>query len=232
LKKEFSRSIKGFSRFIEEVEAYLDLEQLSKNNTPIEYDKKELIFMEGSTANSLYFIESGTIKTYKTTQKGKELVTGLYSSGDFIGQLSLLTENGSYIESASVIESAVLYEIPKLDFTKLIHANKEVSNKFISLISNNLVEVQEQLVNMAYGTVRLRVARALLDLHNKGMLIKNEGEGISIAREDFAGLVGTATETSIRMLMEFKDEGLISIGSNKKIIIENKKALEDIAIYN
>ena len=102
----------------------------------------------------------------------------------------------------------------------------------MELISNNLLEVQDKLVNMAYATVRQRVAKALVDLHKKKVLIPKENEGISIAREDFAGLVGTATETSIRMLTDFKDEGLITIGVGRKIRIEDLKALEDIVIFN
>ncbi|MDD3721122.1 MAG: response regulator [Lutibacter sp.] len=232
LKKEFSHTIEGISKFIEEASAYLDLEHLSKKFTPKVYKKKDLVFMEGSTANSLYFIESGVIKTYKTSEKGKEFVTGLFGSGDFIGQLSLLTDQRTYIESAAILKDATLYEIPQLDFITLIYSNKDVSNKFVSLISNNLVEVQEKLVNMAYASVRQRVAKALLDLYKKRILINEENDGISIAREDFAGIVGTATETSIRMLTVFKEEGLITIGSSGKIVIQNKKAMEDIVIFN
>ena len=232
LKKEFSRTIQGVSQFIDEASAYLDLEHLSRDFVPKIYKKKELIYMEGDTANSLYFIESGALKTYKTTETGKEFVIGVYGSGDFVGQLSLLTNHRTYLESASVIEDAVLYEIPQQDFITLIHTNKEVSNKFVSLISNNLAEVQDKLVNMAYASVRQRVAKALLDLHKSRVLIPEDNEGICIAREDFAGLVGTATETSIRMLTEFKDEGLITIGAGRKIRVEDLKALEDIVIFN
>lgn len=231
LKKEFSRTIEGVSQFIEEASKYMELDHLSRNNTPLKYKKKDFIFMEGDTANSLYFIESGVIKTFKTTEKGKEFVTGLCSAGHFVGQLSLLSDNGTYIESAAVLEDAELYEIPKSGFTTLISGNKDVANKFVSLISNNLVDVQEQLVNVAFSTVRQRVAKALLDLSSKGILSNNEENGISIAREDLAGLIGTATETAIRMLTEFKEEGLITIDRTRKILIEDRKTLENIVMF-
>lgn len=86
--------------------------------------------MENNPAHTMYFVQSGTVKTYKTTEKGKEFVTGLYGAGDFIGQLSLLTGK-TYIESAMVLEDAELYDIPKMDFPTLLHANKEVANKFV-----------------------------------------------------------------------------------------------------
>jgi DNA-binding response OmpR family regulator len=232
LKKEFSRTIEGVSQFIEEAADYMDVDHLSKDYSLQTYKAKDLVFMEGNVANTLYFVQSGTIKTFKTTEKGKEFVTGLYSSGDFMGQLSLLTDRQTYIETAIVLNDAQLYEIPKSNFTTLLHTNKEVAFKFVSLISNNLVDVQDQLVNMAYATVRQRVAKALLDLHQKGVLSDKDTSSITIARDDFAGLIGTATETAIRMLTEFKDEGLITIDAGRKITIKDEKTLEDIVVFN
>lgn len=231
LKQEYSKNIEGVSQFIEAASNYLDLDYLSKSYSPQKYSKRAVLYREGNIANSLYFVQSGAVKTYKVTEKGKEFVTGLCGTGQFVGQLSLLSDHGSYIESAAIIEDAEVYEIPKSDLINLLHTNKDVANKFISLISNNLVEVQEQMVNIAFATVRQRVAKALLDIHHKHILLNNEDHGISIAREDFAGLIGTATETAIRMLTEFKDEGLITIGNARKIIIEDEKALEDIALF-
>ena len=231
MKQEFAQTIEGVSQFIEVAANYLDLDHLSRYYSLKKYAKREVVYMEGSVANFLYFIHSGTLKTYKTTEKGKEFVTGLCSAGHFVGQLSLLSDHGSYIESASVLEEAELYEIPKLYFTSLIHSNKDVANKFVSLISNNLVDVQEQIVNVAFATVRQRVAKALLDIHKKRILVNNQMDGISIAREDFAGLIGTATETAIRMLTEFKDQGLITIGNARKIIIQDEAGLENIALF-
>jgi len=89
--------------------------------------------------------------------------------------------------------------------------------------------LQEQLVDMAYATVRQKVAKALLELDEKGMM-KNEGHtGIGIFREDFAGLIGTATETAIRMLTEFKNEGLISVETDRRLVLLKKDKLRRIA---
>ena len=161
-----------------------------------------------------------------------EFVTGIHGPGNFIGQLSLLTDSGLYMESASVIEDSEIYEIPKADFLTLLYGNKEISGKFIKMISNNLIEVKEQLVNMAFASVRQKVAQALLDLKQKGILTNVQDSGISIPREDFAGIIGTATETAIRMLTEFKNAGIISIGSGRRIKIENEKALKEIVAFD
>ncbi len=231
LKEEFSRSIDGVSQFMDAAAKYLDLDHISSDYPSTKFEKKEEIFSEGETANHLYYIESGVVKTFKTTEKGKEFVTGLCSAGHFVGQLSLLSETGTYIESASVLEDAVLFEIPKIHFTTLVHENRIVANKFMNLISNNLVEAQDQIVNVAYATVRQRVAKALLEIHHQEILVSEEDPGIGISREDFASLIGTATETAIRMLTQFNEEGIISYGPERKIIIEDKKALDHIVMF-
>ncbi len=229
LKKEIVKNIEGINTFFEEVSEYIDLEGLSKNHSLRSYEKKDIIFWEGDNAHSLYFIERGTIKTYKGTESGKELVTGLYGSGDFIGQLSLLNAAGTYVENAVVLEDAELSTIPKTDFLKLLYGNHMVSQKFISMISNNLIDVQTHLVDMAFASVRQRAAKALLELYEKGMIKDKPNGGMSIPREDFAGMIGTATETAIRTLSDFKDEGLITTDSGRRIILLNKEQLQTVA---
>jgi DNA-binding response OmpR family regulator len=229
--KKFSKNIKGINEFLSEASEYLNLEELSKNQNTEKYIKKECIFTEGTAAHQLFLIKSGNVKTFRTTESGKEFVTGLYGPGDFIGQLSLLGEKGLYIETASILEDAEIFAIPKADFIRLLYENKEVSNKFIDIMSNNLIDLQEHLVDMAYATVRQRTAKALLELDEKGMIKDNDHKGISIPREDFAGLIGTATETAIRMLTEFKNEGLIGIETNRKIILLDKESLKQIVEF-
>ncbi|AUC75414.1 response regulator [Olleya sp. Bg11-27] len=231
LKKEFAKNMEGLSAFISDASEYLKLEELSKDRDLAKYKTKACIFTEGDAAHQLYFIQKGNVKTYRTTESGKEFVTGLYGPGDFIGQLSLLGDKGLYIETASVLEDAEICGIPKADFTKLLYSNKEVSNKFIDLISNNLIDMQEHLVDMAYSTVRQRTAKALLELDQKGLIKDNDHKGISIPREDFAGLIGTATETAIRMLTEFKHEGLIEVESNRRLVLLNKEGLKQISEF-
>lgn len=229
LDKEYSKSIHGVSEFLNEASAYLNLEELSKNRILKKYKNKENVFTEGSAAHHLYFLDSGNVKTYRTTENGKEFVTGMYGPGDFIGQLSLLNSTGSYIETASALEDASICTIPKADFVQLLYSNKEVSNKFINMISNNAIGLQDQLVDMAFATVRQRTAKVLLELDKKGMMKDDKHTGISIPRDDFAGLIGTATETAIRMLTEFKNEGLIAVEPNKRLVLLNKNKLKQVA---
>ena len=229
LRKEFSKNIEGINEFFLEAHNYLNLEQIEKEYRPKSYEKKDFIYREGDGAHTLFFIESGTAKTYRSTESGKEFVTGIHKAGDFIGQLSLLNPKGTYLETAMAIGATEVYAIPKSDFIHLINDNRDVSHKFMDIISNDLIQVQDQLVNMAYATVRQRVAQALLSLHKKGIIKDSYYEGLDIPREDFAGMIGTATETAIRTLSEFREEGLITMGHARRIMILNKDELQNIA---
>jgi CRP-like cAMP-binding protein len=171
------------------------------------------------------------VKTYKSTEGGKELVTGLAREGDFFGQLSLLNPNGTYLETAMVLEPSQIYSIPKTDFIHLLQQNRDVSKKFMELISSELADAQEKLVDLAYCPVRQRLARVLLKLQKAGLIQDHQQDGIDIAREDLAGMVGTATETAIRTLSDFKQEGIIRMGKARRIVLSDPQKLEHIATF-
>lgn len=232
LQREFSRDIHGMNEFMEQAAAYLNLEHIERNYHCKRYGQKDLLFMEGDAAHHLYFVKTGLVKTYKSTEGGKELVTGMARDGGFIGQLSLINPQGTYLETAMVIEPSEIYSVPKTDFVHLLDQNREVSRKFMELISSELADAQEQLVNLAYCPVRQRLARVLLKLQHAGLLDDGDThQGIDIAREDLAGMVGTATETAIRTLSDLKQEGVIHMGRARRIIISDLQKLEQIATF-
>lgn len=231
LQKEFSRDIRGINEFIAQAASYLDAEHIERTYHSKHYGPKDLLFMEGDAAHHLYYVRSGLIKTYKSTEGGKELVTGMFKEGDFLGQLSLINPKGTYLETAMATEPSEIYSIPKMDFMHLLEENREVSSKFMELISSDLIDAQQQLVNLAYSPVRQRLAGALLKLQQRGLIQDESHEGIDIPREDLAGMVGTATETAIRTLSDLKQEGVIRMGKSRRIIIEDPKKLEHIATF-
>lgn len=229
LQQEFGKGVEGFSKFMKEASSYLDLDHIEKQYFCKPHPAREMLFMEGDPAHNLYYISEGLVKTHKSTEAGKELVTGILGKGHFIGQLSLLNPNGRYLETATVMEDARIYNIPKADFVHLLDENQEVSHKFMELISSDLIDSQQQLVQMAYCPVRQRLARTLLKLQASGLIEDEEHEGIDIAREDLAGMVGTATETAIRALSDLKSEGIIRIGKFRRIVIRDRGRLESLA---
>ncbi len=226
LRAEFSKNVEGLNKFFDEIKEINELKKLSAERRIKTYKKKEIIFNEGNSPNYLYFLSKGKIKTFKSHEYGKELITSLYKEGDFFGYLALL-EEGSYTDTAEALEDTEVCLIPKEDFFSLIYNNLTVMKKFIKMLSDNIAEKEEQLVNLAYSSVRKRVAEALLLLQTRYDTNKDKNFSISISREDLANIVGTATESLIRTLSDFKEEKLVEIkGSN--ITITNADKLKKL----
>ncbi len=220
--KTDTNSQTDLSDFLNKAANISGLEHLADNRKERIYKKKDTIFFDGDYPNSLFYVKSGKVRTYKMNEDGKEYTTGLYKENEFLGYIPLF-ENSNYSEYAVALEDCVLSIIPKDDFLQLVENNKDVSVKFIKMLSNNIEEKEEQLINLAYSSVRKRVAEGLILLKNK---YKTEGENqfsISIARDDLASIVGTATESVIRTLSDFKAEKLIEIKSGRINILDEDK---------
>ena len=179
--------------------------------------------MEGQTPTDLYLIRKGEIKTYKVNYDGKELITGIHAAGDFLGYVALLEEH-AYNENAEVLEDAEIMMIPRQEFLNVVYSSKDMARKFIRLISKHLLEAEDRLLNLAYQSVRQRVADALLKL-NQQMSSIHKSSVIPICRKDISNIVGTATESLNRTLADFKEEGLIEI-TEDGIRILNQPKLE------
>ncbi len=190
----------------------------------IEYKKKQTIYSEGQHPNKLYYIEAGKVKIFKTSDVGKELITGLLSSGDFFGHIPLI-ENVVYDEFAETLEASSIRVIPRKEFEELLTTNQEIALKVIKLLANNIAEKENQLVALAYHSLRKRVADALLTLKKKYANNNEENFSIAISREDLANIAGTATESLIRTLSDFKTEKLIEIKEGKITILDERKLL-------
>jgi CRP-like cAMP-binding protein/CheY-like chemotaxis protein len=223
LRTSFGNSPQDVSSFFNKAKELKEFQKLSENRAVRSFKKKDMIYMEGQSPNDLYHIERGQVKTYKVNYDGKELITGLYSEGDFLGYISLLEEK-PYNENAEAMEDVRISIIPKDDFLTLIYSSKDVARKFIKVLSNNFKEMENRLLEIAYQSVRQRVAHELLKLDERYGQATRNGV-ISITRRDISNIVGTATESLNRTLADFKDEGLIEI-SDDGLKILNKPKLE------
>lgn len=199
-----------------------EMHERLENHDVIEYKKKQIIYSEGQHPNKLFYIESGKIKIYKSSESGKELITNLLSPGEFFGYASLI-ENKVYEEFAETLEESSIRIIPRKEFEELISNNHEIALKVIKLLANNINEKEQQLVALAYHSLRKRVADALLTLKKKYDQENGEHFSMAISREDLANIAGTATESLIRTLSDFKSEKLIEIKEGKITILEEKK---------
>ena len=225
LKQNITPDLNGLNQIISTAGGTDLLKELAKDRSVSKYKKKHLIYSEGNHALRLFYIEKGKVKTYKTNEDGKELVVGLYNEGDFFGYIALL-EGTTYKETAEAIEECEIAAIPKDEFDQLINSNREVMQKFIQLLAKNITEKEQQLLNIAYNSLRKKVADALIALYRK---YKGDSESfvIDISRENLATIAGTAKESLIRTLSDFKDEKLIDIKGGD-ISILNEKKLENL----
>jgi CheY-like chemotaxis protein len=194
----------SLERFIDEARAMAAIKNLSNNREIRHYKKKDLIFREDEHPRWLYFVESGKVKIFKTSDDGRELIVQVAQAGDFLGFLALFGEN-TYAESAAALDDCSLKLIPRQDFSALVFGNRDVNARFIKMLSNHIAEREQQLIEMAYSSVRKRVAVALVQLNDQS------GPVIQLLREDLAAIAGTAKETLIRTLTDFKNEGLLDI---------------------
>ncbi|HEX4957310.1 MAG TPA: Crp/Fnr family transcriptional regulator, partial [Lacibacter sp.] len=147
------------------------------------------------------------------------------NQGDFLGYVALLEES-TYKETAEAMEDCELALIPKQDFDELVNNNPVVARKFIQMLAKDVAEKEEQLLKLAYNSLRKKVADALMSLQRK----YKTGDAvfsISISRENLASIAGTATESLIRTLGDFRTEKLIDIKEGN-IIILNEKKLENM----
>jgi CRP-like cAMP-binding protein len=193
------------------------LKNLASERELRHFPKKNIIYNEGSAPRYLYYIQKGKIKTFKTNEDGKDLIINILGEKEIFGHIDLLG-GGNYTESVAALEDCELILIPKEDFFILLHANKDVSAKFIKMLASNVSSKEAQLLNLAYNSVRKRVADALTILHSRYGV-----EPISMLREDLAALAGTAKETVIRTLTDFREEKMIDVEDGRITILKADK---------
>lgn len=224
--RAYDTSEDGLTKFIQDARKVLNLSDLGKENKVKSYKKKAEIFSEGDSPNSIFFVKSGSVKTYKSHPDGKELITNLYKDNDFFGYEALL-ENSPYLDSAMALEDTELVVIPKNDFMTLVQGHRDVSASFISLLCKKVSDKEAQLLNLAYNSVRQRTAEALLKIWQ----LRKGDAALSIPRDDLAKMVGTASESVIRILSDFRDEGLVEMEGTKIKIVSPPK-LEQVVRWN
>lgn len=196
-----------------------ELDNLIKERKNRTFKKKQIIYYEGDPIQGLFLILSGKIKTFKQSADGRELMTGLYDPGCYLAIQTLLS-NELATETAEVLEDAEVCVLPKNLMLDLVDKHPEIGKEFIKILSTNLQEKENHLLQLAYHSVRKRMAEVLL------RVAKSEGK-VKLSRENLASMAGMATETVSRTLSDFKDEALIE-KQGSTIIILNQKGLEQM----
>jgi len=204
-----------------EIRTLNDLKNFFDDNGVVtKYGKGDVIYEEGQNSNYIYLISKGLVKSHKFDEKGKDLTTALYKEDDLFGYTSFIN-NTAYQESTTAIKETELIGVTKSDLKDVLNNNHQVTLELIQLLTENLTDVKDHLLQMAYSSVKKRTANTILKFADK--LNRNPEDVIRISRNDLASVAGIATESLIRTLSSFKDNGIIEIeGRNIKILDINK----------
>ncbi len=194
-------------------EQHLMLKELIDSSRIKEFKKKQLVFELKDNPIFVYYIIIGKVRSFLSYSDGRELSTDIYVRHDFFGYEAVLL-NEEYTDSAIALEDSEIALIPKDDFYELLFRKPAIAGKFIKLLSGNLKEKEEKLLELAYDSVRKRVANALIDVAEKTRPDEDGGHVLHVSREELATLAGTANETISRILADFKEANLIKKKGN------------------
>jgi CRP-like cAMP-binding protein len=226
-RKGFDNGFEGLNQFLEQARGLEALKDIGRDRKERKFAKKDVLFHDGDELRQVPYLLKGKVRTFKINNDGKEFVTGLHGPGEFIGYMGLL-ENGRAMETAEAMEDCEVSMIPREDLLALLYRDRDVSIRFIKMLARDMKQKEQHLLELAYASVRQRVAQALLRVHQR--FAKDDGNdlGVRISREDLASIVGTATESLIRCLTDLKEEGLVDT-QGRDIRILDKARLEKVA---
>jgi len=226
-RKEFATGLDGLNDLFNEARGTEALKDLGEARQTRDLQAEQVLFREGDELHDVPYLVKGKMRTFRRTKDGKSFTTGLYGSGEFIGYMGLL-ETGLATESVEAMEDSRVALIPQSEMMALLFRDRDVSVCFIRMLARDMKDKEGQLLQLAYASVRQRVAQSLLRLHQRYATESSPDIGVLVSREDLASMVGTATESLIRNLADLREERLVEI-QGREIRILQKEKLEKLA---
>jgi len=203
-----------------------ELMSVTRSKTTLHFKKGEVIFSEGASLKGVYCLRNGKCKLTKLAPNGKEQIVRFISKGELVGHRSVISNSVAHLTVTALEEMDVCF-IPKQEILELFKKNSEFSMGITKSLADDLDEANSSIANMAQKNVRERLAESLL-FFEKIFGVDNEGFiAVSLTREEIANAIGTATESTIRLLSGFKKEGFILL-SGKKIKLLDKVKLQHL----
>ena len=203
-----------------------ELKKVSDSKITKRVKKGEALFEEGEKLNGVYCVRGGVSKLSKLSSNGKDQIVRLATKGEVIGQRSVIAEESVNLSATAVSDMEVCF-IPKEGIVNTLNSNPNFTIEVLRHMAHDLKEADDVNVNMSQKTVKQRIAEAFLYLKNNFGEDKDGFLALTLSREDIANVVGTATESCIRIISEFKKKGLIRT-SGKKIGIADERGLLDL----
>jgi CRP-like cAMP-binding protein len=205
-----------------------DRELLMAHKVERRYKKSEIIFREGGYPSGIFFITEGKVKKYKLDASGKEHIIYVANTGELIGYHAILSED-RYPDSAAVLEDSLIAFVAREDFLAALNQSPTLTKRLLKAMSHEFAVLVNNLSATARRPVRERLALHLILLREKYKVNFQPGMPVEInmGRDDLASLVGTARENVVRVLSEFRDEGILET-RGRKIIIKDVNPLIEI----
>lgn len=200
-----------------------ELLKMANCKTSYTIKKGEAIFEEGETLKGVYCIKNGVGKLSKLSSNGKDQIVKLVKSGELLGQRSMISEEAANLSAIALKEMEVCF-IPKREILGFFDQNNDFSMSVMKTICGDLKEADDHMISMAQKSVKARLAETLVYLEDN--FGKNDDGSLSLqlSREEISSMIGTATESGIRLLSDFKKMGYIDL-VGKKIVLLNRKEL-------
>ena len=204
-----------------------ELIKLSDCKTSHIIKKGEVIFEEGENVNGIYCIKDGVCKLTKLSANGKDHIVKLVTKGELLGQRSMISDEPVNLSAVALEDMQVCF-IPKSEVMGYFDKNNQFSMNVMKSICGDLKEADDHMVNLAQKTVKERLAETLLYLHDTFGKNDDNSLKVQLSRDDLASMIGTATESCIRLLSDFKKLGLIEL-TGKKIVLKDINSLKKLA---
>ena len=204
-----------------------EIQDISLNKITETYKRGSIIYREGNRMKGFYCVNSGIVKIYKTGFDGKEQIVRFAKPGDLIGYRSVVS-NEPACTTAEILQESTLCHIPTDILLHLVKTNGEFAVSLMKLTCKELGEANAYITDIAQKTVKERLAEILIHLDSEFGTDEMGVLNISLTREELSNIVGTATESIIRLLSEFKNDGSIEL-NGRKIKILDKPGLKYIA---
>ncbi|TCD23390.1 response regulator [Pedobacter psychrodurus] len=208
----------AFKILVEKTDGLAEFNKIIEEKKSRDFKKNQVIYYEDDHGKGLYLVTHGRVKTIKLAKDGRELMTGIYSQGDYLGINAVLSDS-CYADTATALEDSSVCLIPLDQMETILNLYPEVARKFIHLLSRDNRAKEEQLLELAYHSVRKKMAGTLLRLYGQAKVNDNL---INISREDLAAMACMATETVSRTLSDFKDEQLIDRNGTKIMVLNHE----------
>lgn len=202
-----------------------ELKAVSDSKISKQIKKGDVIFDEGEKLNGVYCVRGGVSKLAKLSPNGKDQIVKLASKGEVLGQRSVIAEESSNL-SATAVSDMDLCFIPKEVIVSTLHKNPDFTYEVLRHMAHELKEADDVIVNMSQKSVKQRIAEALIYMKNNFGEDSDGYLALVLSREDIANVVGTATESCIRILSDFRKEGYIKTSGKRMAILEERKLLD------